>query len=1017
MVPGEFVSFWLPAGLYLATLLKRPARQWPAFISAAVAANFAFDLYAHHALQMSLLYCSANTLTAVLGALLVRKLVAQEPDLTRVRDAAGFAAAVVVATILGASLGAAAVEGIGTTVSYIQTWWLWWSGDFVGILLMAPCLLATHQQVKQGDASGPRASWAEVLAFALTALLLAWFVFEDPLHPGFTLKYVLVMPVIYAALRLGLAGTAWTCLALGIVVTAFTSHGRGDIGATSLTPAAKATALQIFLAVLSFIGLSLAAAIASARRMEEKLQRSQVWTKAVLESISEAFFTLDENFIVTYFNDAAEQVLHRRRADVLGRPLFDAFPEARDSVFQEKYTQVTRERRSISFETYFDREPYRNWYDVRVFPQSDGGISVYFQVTTERKLAEEALKESEERYRLAFEACPMPMWVYDTQTVRFLTVNNAAVAHYGYSKAEFLRMTLRDIRPAEDIPDFEAQRATLPSAFVHTRYWRHIKKDGTLILVRIHSDAVGFRGHNARLVLAEDITAQVKAEEAMRASEERFRAIATNTPDHILMQDRDLRYLWVINPQLGLKTTDMIGRTDDDFLSPTDAQKLTDLKHRVLSSGQPQHVEVSLADRHGTVHHFAGIYTPTRDGAGNVTGLLGYFRNVTDQVHAEQALQQAKDAAEAANKAKDQFIAVLSHELRTPLAPVLMQIESLQRSEHMSESAAAGLDLIRRNVELESRLIGDLLDITAILRGELRLQCAVTDVHACIQAACETCQPQIAAKRHRLLLELEATRHHANADAVRLRQVVWNLVGNAIKYTPEGGHITVRTGDMSDGRMRIDVIDNGIGIAPEVMGRLFQPFVQGEHSLARRYGGLGLGLSIARAIVQSHHGTLEVSSDGEDRGSTFTAVFPVTVAPAAPEERPPAVASTRGMRAKILVVEDNADTLRVMQKLLQAAGHKVLAATSVQTALSCAQTQAFDLLLCDIGLPDGTGWDLMKQLSSIRTVRGLALSGFASAEDIERSRTVGFLGHLTKPLDPLRLEQAIGEALADVTVA
>jgi CheY-like chemotaxis protein len=287
---------------------------------------------------------------------------------------------------------------------------------------------------------------------------------------------------------------------------------------------------------------------------------------------------------------------------------------------------------------------------------------------------------------------------------------------------------------------------------------------------------------------------------------------------------------------------------------------------------------------------------------------------------------------------------------------------------------------------------------------------------------------------------LSAAHHTVHADAVRLQQVFWNLIGNAVKYTPEGGTLRLRSsnpptdvaagGDGSPGAprpwLRVEVTDTGIGIEPEVMPRIFDPFEQGEQTLTRRYGGLGLGLSISRTLVQMHGGTLTATSAGRGAGATFTIELPTVAEPAevtappapaeqAPELKPAApepVAHREATAARrILLVDDNEDTLRVMARLLRLSGHQVVTADTMEAALHAA-SQPFDLLITDIGLPDGTGWDLMRTLRSRGPVRGIAISGFSMDDDVTRSTEVGFLQHLCKPVNPEELEQAIRRAAA-----
>ena len=378
----------------------------------------------------------------------------------------------------------------------------------------------------------------------------------------------------------------------------------------------------------------------------------------------------------------------------------------------------------------------------------------------------------------------------------------------------------------------------------------------------------------------------------------------------------------------------------------------------------------------------------------------------------EDELRRAKEAAEAANHAKDHFLATLSHELRTPLTPVLALASALEADEELPSRVRQALAVIRRNVELEARLIDDLLDLTRISRGKLELRREVVDLRQLLAHAIEVCcGVDFGSNRIRLALELGARDHRVWADASRLTQVLWNLLHNAVKFTPEGGEVRVRSWDEDDGRtLAVEVADNGIGIDPELLPRIFDAFEQTDRQITRRFGGLGLGLSLSRAIVGMHGGTLAAASPGPDRGSAFTLRLPAgdvtAAAPVSPEKAPEAGAAAP---LRLLLVEDHADTAAAMADLLRALGHEVTVAGSVGSALRAAEARAgrIDLVVSDLGLPDGSGLDLMRELSRRYGLKGVALSGYGMEDDVQRSREAGFSKHLTKPVDLQALKAAI----------
>ena len=375
-----------------------------------------------------------------------------------------------------------------------------------------------------------------------------------------------------------------------------------------------------------------------------------------------------------------------------------------------------------------------------------------------------------------------------------------------------------------------------------------------------------------------------------------------------------------------------------------------------------------------------------------------------------QELHRAKEAAEAANRAKDQFLAVLSHELRTPLTPVLLAVSALLDDPDTDADLLPTFSMIRRQVELEARLIDDLLDVTLIAQGKMRLKRETVDAHASIHQSLNLCRGDLDAGRFQLALDLSAAAHHVAADPVRLQQVFGNLLKNAIKFTPMGGTIALRSrnqpGPGPDGpHLIIEICDSGIGIAPEVLPRIFRAFEQGEAPLRRRFGGLGLGLAISRSVVEAHGGRLSAVSAGQGRGTTLILELATVPEPVAAPPAPDAAPPLRPL--KILLVEDNPDTLRTLARLLSQQRHTVRAVARLSSAREAAAEGDFDLVLSDIELPDGTGLELMRELGRGRGVPGIAFSGFGSEEDIRQSQAAGFAAHLIKPIDARTLEATI----------
>ncbi len=371
----------------------------------------------------------------------------------------------------------------------------------------------------------------------------------------------------------------------------------------------------------------------------------------------------------------------------------------------------------------------------------------------------------------------------------------------------------------------------------------------------------------------------------------------------------------------------------------------------------------------------------------------------------------AREAAEAANMAKDRFLAMLSHELRTPLSPVLHAVTLLEDETGISDEVREAVSTIRRNVQLEARLIDDLLDLARIRNGKLQLQRERIDAHDLLHRTVAICQPEIDASRLKIRLTLNAQEPRLYADPARFQQICWNLITNALKFSPNGGTLSITTSNTDDGAFRVEMADQGAGIEPDKLARIFDAF---EQAGGPRTGGLGLGLAICKALVTLHGGSIEAHSEGLGAGSTFVITMPVAqeaeiekpAKPVSPDEPKP-------VQMRLLVVEDHCDTAAMLTRLLVRRGYEVRSASSVSEAVELATAgYDFDVLVSDIGLPDGTGVDLIQRLNSLegsRHFRGIALSGYGMQEDLERSSAAGFSYHLTKPVDFPLLDRTLAE--------
>ena len=497
---------------------------------------------------------------------------------------------------------------------------------------------------------------------------------------------------------------------------------------------------------------------------------------------------------------------------------------------------------------------------------------------------------------------------------------------------------------------------------------------------------------------------RLRAEEQIRDSETRYRS----------MTDAVEQLMWISDARgevvyLNRRWEDVIGPRESalgsgwlPLVHPEDREEILRIRAAAVAEGRPYGLEFRLRTRTGDRWMLARV-VPVRGEDGAIQSWFGASADVHDLKAAQDELRRARDEAEDANRSKDRFLATLSHELRTPLTPVLALSSRLERDRTLPETARRGFETIRRNAELEARLIDDLLDVTRVASGKLDLRPETVGVLGVLDEAVETCAGDAAARGIELA-RVPGEETWVRADPARLRQVVGNLVQNAVKFTPPGGRVTVGRAAADPGSVAIEIADTGAGIEPQELARIFRPFEQATH----RKGGLGLGLSIARSLVEAHGGTLSAQSGGAGEGAIFRIELPGPVAPPEAAERRP----TRGAAAplgsrRVLLVEDHADTAEAARELLADASCQVVAAGSLAAALEAAGIQTFDLVLSDLGLPDGSGLDLMRDLRDRYGLRGIALTGYGMEDDIRRSREAGFVDHLVKPITYDRLVRAI----------
>ncbi|MDQ6655956.1 MAG: ATP-binding protein, partial [Verrucomicrobiota bacterium] len=640
------------------------------------------------------------------------------------------------------------------------------------------------------------------------------------------------LPLLLQALK---EQPAWSDIPV-LILTSSGGSERMSLQAVDIFgPAGNVTLLERPLHGITLVSAMRVALRARQRQYEVRELLEQ--RETVLASISDSFSSIDFEWRYLYVNDRVGERAGLAKSEILGRKVWDVFPDAIGTEFERLARVAMDERRPVQGE--FFHEPWGRWINARIYP-TKLGIVVFRADVTDRKQQEEGrreaaakLQESEDRLRLATEAAAIGTFDY-------------------YPKTGELRLSDR----AREI-------LQLPSSgpIIYAAYVAAIHPDDRKI---VHEIASGMH----------------------RSATDRY----------------DIEYRTV-----------HAGAEGDRWVAE---------KGRVLL-----------------------------DEAGQPVRFIGTLLDITAQKNAAILLERAKHDAEQASRAKDQFLAMLSHELRTPLTPVLMTIAALRRRADLDEEMQFDLEVLQRNVELEALLIDDLLDLTRIAHGKLQLNNDAVDIHASIEHALQISAADIAGKQLTVRRQLTATEHHSWADAARIQQVFWNLVKNAVKFTPAGGTIDVRTRNGPAHEIVAEIADSGVGIPPQFLSRIFDAFEQGERTTTSEFGGLGLGLAISKRVLDMHGGTIEAASVGVDQGATFTVTLqamptslldtPVVFLPTEPA----------GTAARILLVEDHEDTARVLRRILEHGGYEVAHANCVAAGRRLAETGNFDLVVSDLGLP------------------------------------------------------------------
>jgi len=717
--------------------------------------------------------------------------------------------------------------------------------------------------------------------------------------------------------------------------------------------------------------------ITKQRQVHAMLQKSEMQLAGVVNSAMDAILSVDEDQRITLFNPAAEKLFGWSATEIMGQTMDRLIPGRFQAVHGKHVHSfansgvTARATRPMGLSSFVACRASGEEFPIETtISQFEVGgrrsFTVIVRDITERKRAEDLLRQSREQYHLLFDSIPHPVWVYDLKTLAILDVNHSAVRNYGYSREEFLSQTLKDIRPAEDIPALLENVASLRSSTESGGVWKHRRKDGTLIDVEITSQALIYRGGDARLVVATNITERKQAEEALKASEQRLNlaldAAQLGIWELDLVSDkayRNLRHDQIfgyesLQPDWG----------QEIFLThvvPEDREIVKRSFDKAFATGD-FHMECRIVWPDKSIHWISAQGRVFRNDKGDPVKMMGTVADVSERRRAQEAILHAKEDAERTSKFKDQFLSTMSHELRTPLNAVLgfSDLLSEERYGPLNERQQRYVAHIHTGGKHLLRLINDILDLSRIEAGHLQLAIESVPITTSLAEVLDALRP-LADKKSQSLVQHAAPDLSVRADATRFKQIVMNLLGNAIKFTPEGGKIELAAQQLGE-FVRVEVRDSGPGIPPGEQQRIFDAFYRLRQP-DKAPEGTGLGLAITRRLVELHGGQLGLESQSGS-GSCF--YFTLPMAPTFQEERIRKTETTldKSGSGRILVIEDDSASARLIESQLASSGYDVVLWDRQRHAVEMAADLQPDAITLDIVMKPVNGWELLSNLKS-----------------------------------------------------
>jgi PAS domain S-box-containing protein len=831
------------------------------------------------------------------------------------------------------------------------------------------------------------------LAFLLRSWLMAGF---GPLPP-----YILFSPAVMLVALLwgftpGLVATALAALASFYWI--LPPRGRWSIEPFDVAGLVVFIFMGVFMSSVAALFLRArhrVAALERDRALHERDERLAV----TLRSIGDAVIAIDREGRITVLNAIAEALTGWRAGDALGRPLPEVFRIVDERTRQPAASSVERVLRegvvvaparhtALVARDGSECPIAESGAPIRDEEGHVTGVVLVFRDQTQERRAEEA----QARLAAIVQSSDDVIVSKDLEG-RILTWNAAAEKLLGYSAAEAVGQPIDLIIPPERRSEERdiLLRIRAGAAVAHLETQR-VTKAGAVLDVSITVSPL--RDRDGQLIgaskILRDITAQKQSEEALRLNDQRLRTLADSMPQLAWTARPDGYVTWYNRRWYEYTGTTPAQVEGWGWQSVHDPATLPGVLRRwkdSIATGTTFDMEFPLRSVDGRFRRFLTRVSPLKDSKGNVVQWFGTSTDVTDILEAQDELRES-------DRRKSEFIAVLSHELRNPLAPIRNSLYLLGRAPPGSDRFARGLEIIHRQTEHLTRLVDDLLDVTRISRGKVELQRARVDVREVLRRVCDDHRALFHERNLELRIELSAPAW-IDADETRIAQVIGNLLHNAAKFTHEGGTVTASV-QLVDGVIELRVRDDGIGIAPELLPRLFEPFVQADGGLARTKGGLGLGLALVKGLVELHGGSVRAESSGTGRGTALVVRLPPASRPGEPAARQALAAATRPI--EILVIEDNLDAARSVADVLELEGHHVHLATDGQSGIAKALELMPDVILCDLGLPDVDGYQVARTLrAELGATRLIALSGYAQPEDRRKAQEAGFDAHVSKP--------------------